>query len=342
MKINIHNVGRGSAVLIELPSTDSIKRIGIVDCFWGQSKERLLLRKLEEFNRSGNLSIEFFVITHLHADHFIGAGEIIKKFGSQIKKIYDPGLDTRGVILAEFPTNEAVDTQARKDLRAIQEFKTRFPEKANALSAPDVTIYSDKKNSITVRSVAPNGAMLDELGKVLQTHIQKLKKAVINGELPKNISRASLKNYNLNRTSSAIQICCRKKKIILGGDVLRRSWELILKGGVRLEADAFLLSHHGSSDAFPHRHWKTICRSNGHAIISGYGKGQPASSVLGFLRRSGQIIWITNVPKTSRDKDNLHSYVASIHYGAKNKTLSRQGDVICKISDELQISGPRL
>lgn len=344
MKITIHNVGRGAAVLLELPGKVGEHRsVGVVDCYWGPTGASPLMSKLEELDRAQGISIEFLVLTHMHADHFIGVGQLLDRFAPKIKKFFDPGLNARAVVLAEFPKQLEVDNRARQDINAIEKFKQAFPERVHTLSCPEVTIYRDEVNEIEVRSIAPNGAMLANLERILSSYFRRVRAVRARGnDLDADFARKCLKNYNLNKTSSAVQILYRGKSIILGGDVLKSSWEMVLKSGLVLEADAFLLSHHGSSDAFPAKQWKSIFRANGHTLVSGYGNGQPAGKVVKFLKESGETVWITNRPDARRRKDDLLDYVSEFHYAVPTQTVMEFGDLVLEIDNPLRISGPRL
>jgi hypothetical protein len=344
MKITIHNVGRGAAVLVELPQRRiGARSVGIVDCYWGYQKENPLLDQLRRLRGEGDLSIEFVVITHMHGDHFVGVSDILDEFGSVIKRFYDPGLDPRQVILAEFYRDEEPDTQAMRDLRAIDKFKKLHPERVIALSAPEFPIYEEKAIGLTVKSVAPNGAMLSRMNKYLGEFYREMVKAQRSRDNDAaRRARQKLRNYDLNRTSSAIMLSYRGKRVLLGGDVLRRAWELVLDGGTALASDAFLLSHHGSSDALPKKRWSSMLGKASHTIVSGFGHGQPSAGVLAFLKRSGANLWTTNIPNGLHHIDRSHDYVRQVHLGVRTAPQLKQGDVVCTVADDLEITGPRL
>lgn len=344
MKITIHNVGRGAAVLVELPQRQTGARsVGVVDCYWGRQKENPLLDQLRRLQSEGDLSIEFLVITHMHGDHFVGIGDILNEFGPVIKRFYDPGLDPRQVMLAEFYREEEQDTQAIRDLGAIDKFKQLHPERVIALSSPEVPIYEKKAIGLTVKSVAPNGAMLSLMNKYLGEFFREMIKAQRLGDNDAaRRARQKLNNYDLNRTSSAILLSYRGKRVLLGGDVLRRAWELVLDGGTALASDAFLLSHHGSSDALPTKRWPAMLGKASQTIVSGFGHGQPSASVLAFLKSSGANLWTTNLPDGQENIDHSHDYVRQVHLGVRPEPQLSQGDVVCTVASDLKISGPRL
>ncbi len=342
MKISIHNVGRGSAVLVELPSSDDgPKRIGIVDCFCGPGGRGPLMSELRSLEQTCELSIEFLVLTHMHADHFIGVDEILKRYGPKIKRFFDPGLDLEAVILAEFSMKDDFSNRARAEIKSIKRFKTRYAERVFALCSPDVQIYADKAHDILVRSIAPNGGMLAHLERVMVKHFEAVRNEKKLGNSEFKFARTSIRNYNLNKTSSALQISTRGKQIVLGGDVLSSAWDLIFKSGVEIEADAFLLSHHGSSDAFPKKQWRSIIKENGHAIVSGCGKGQPAQEVLKFLQERGERIWTTNIPKRSFPQGSPR-YIKKHHYAGDPVRDVEAGGIVFTVADGIEIRGPRL
>lgn len=332
-------MGRGSAVLIELPSTPELPApVGIVDCFCGPNKEAPLLKKLDTLDRSsqGRLSIEFLVLTHLHADHFFGVSEVIKRFRRKIKKYYDPGIDPREVMAADHRTLEEYDTRCGQELIDINDFKEKNAKRIYSLTGPGMPIYSDEANQIRVVSVAPQGSMLNSVRKSLRRYIYRLRDTRADENLP-----APDESYDLNRTSSAIEIGFSDIRVVLGGDVLTPTWNTVLPDGVGIGADVVLLSHHGATNAFPRKQWNKLQKVDGHSIVSGKGTKQPALGVLRYLRSSGIKVWATNVPAANKS-DSSHAYVLFAHYGVDTRLPIKQGDVICDMSDELKITGPRI
>lgn len=339
MRITVFNVGRGASVLVELPPTPSNPSpVGIIDCFAGPNDEAPLMRRLEtiDLESDGKLSIEFFVLTHLHADHFFGIGDLISKYERRIRKILDPGIDPRKVMAADFNTKATHDKRAQRELKQLARFKQRYRYLVQPLTAPGLEIYRDDANNVTVRSLAPEGTMLSGIERVLETQISEMKSALREDKEMPNIGRS----YDLNRTSSAIELNYQGYKVVLGGDVLNATWNIVMNNHVRLDSDVFLLGHHGASNAFPQKLWDTLKTPNGHTIISGRGRGQPAPSVINFLRKHNNgRVWITNLPETYPDR--LFSYVASVHYGVKT-AKPRAGKVVCSLGGELAVEGPRL
>jgi len=344
IKFTVFDVGRGSSVLVELPDKgDGVQRLGVIDCYSGQSAEGPLLTRLNEIEKAsnGNFSIEFFILTHLHTDHFLGIGDILRRHGSRIRCFYDPGIDPRDLFVT-VPTDEAMDKRARRELRAISDFKNRHPSSIHAISSPDLCIYCDDLNGVDIRSVAPEGMMLDGVKKVLQQYILKLKRALEMGESLTHISQIAARGYDLNKTSSAIAVTYSGMTFLLGGDVLNQTWKIIADGGNLRKADVVLLSHHGADNAFPEKLWASIQNANGRTIISGRGRGQPAPSVLNYLRRRGASVWTTNIVKSRSGFDTVHSYIVAFHYGADAYSNVTRGNVICSMSSEVEITGPRL
>jgi len=340
MIITVFNVGRGSSVLIQFPHTPSSPvHVGIVDCFSGMGMGNPLLEKLDELSHGsgGSLRIEFLVLTHLHADHFLGVSEIISRYGERIMRFFDPGIDPREVMAADYKGKEIFDTQARKDLKSILKFKEQYPTRITALTAPGITIYKDKAKDIKLQSVAPEGSMMTGVEKVLRDYIRKLKKAVARGEPLPRLSNA----YDLNRTSSAIEICHDGKRVILGGDVLNRSWKNLVEMN-NLKSDAFLLSHHGAANAFPLKQWDKIHKNQMHVVISGRGYHQPSPSVLKHLRDRRAVVWVTNVPEHSHVVNDSHAYVAKVHYKASISATHKQGNIVCSVASLIKVAGQRI
>lgn len=342
MEIKIFNVGRGSAVLVELPTTTKDVRVGVVDCFAGINNEQPLLRRLEELDRqsAGNLIIEFFVLTHMHADHFLGAAEILRRFKKRVKRFFDPGIDPRKVMVADFNTRTIYDTRAQRELTYIARFRDQYKHKVIPLTSRGISIYSDSENAVAVKSVAPEGSMLSKVERVLESFVSDLRNTSLSDEIPPVKSA-----YDLNKTSSAVEISCRGKRIILGGDVLTSSWDTLFREveGSEAPCDVFLLSHHGASNAFPQKIWPMIHRENGYIAVSGKGRGQPAASVLSFLlKNSTGGIWMTNIPDSHRPITTLHEYVIGVHYGSKVSSSTMAGDVSCVVDGDVNLLGPRI
>lgn len=344
MKVTIFNVGHGVSVLIEFPPTSkSRKPIGIVDCFWGKRDENQLFNKLEELEQeySKELDIKFFIITHFHGDHFIGVGDILRKFGSKIQKFCDPGLSPKEIFVAEFPLRDSeVHSQARRDIREIQNFKDRYPNKVFPLVTPDVSIYEDEENKLFVKTVAPNGGMLEDVKKKLTNIYQKAKKAKDSGDSVETAIKKASQSYDLNKTSSAIQISYKGKSIIFGGDVLKSSWNAIIDTGIIINPNVFLLSHHGALNAFPENYWEMIRKGDINTIISANGKSHPDPKVLSFLLSNNESVWLTNLPEKS--KDELYDWTLAFHYNVKKSSWIKQGNIECSIDDNIEIVGPCL
>lgn len=340
MKITIFNVGRGSAVLIELPPTkERPAPVGIVDCFSGVTQEEPLLKRFAVIDReaAGQASIEFFVLTHFHGDHFLGAERFLKQYGSKIIKYFDPGIDPRLVMSADFRTSRPYDKRHQSDLLELTKFKEKNPSRVYSLTSPGMAIYSDAVNDVTISSIAPDGLMLNGVRQTLQRYLAKARAALKKEESIPDPDRS----YDLNRTSSALDVRCKDTRLILGGDVLTRTWNIVL-ANMQIESDIILLSHHGAANAFPKKIWDRLHKRYGHSIVSGKGNGQPDRNVLKHLREHAQSLWATNVPHGSGSDPTL-TYVHMVHLGGeRNAPVSNQGNVICEVSSELKISGPRI
>ena len=342
MKITIFDVGYGSSVLVELPSKNNSK-IGIIDCYIGKKKDHPLLRKLKEIeaDTEKSLSIEFLIITHHHTDHFLGIKNLINEFGDRIKKIYDPGINPKQLMVIEYPYDKSFHTNSRQELAALMKYQTHNSSKYSALASPNTVIYEDTINNLEIRSIAPEGFMLKKSLETIQKFFTK-----IQIEYKKSIDFSkSLKtppsDYDLNKTSSAIKINYKDKTIILGGDVLNETWENVRQQDFFDKADVFLLSHHGAKNAFPIKCWHSIFKEKANIFVSCNGKSHPASNVIDFLRKKSTPFWTTNVVPERLKKDWLRHFVETFHYNSASISNPEQGNIECTISDLIKIEGPR-
>jgi hypothetical protein len=335
MKLEIFNVGRGNAALVTLEESQDAVRVGIIDCFQGRHSPLLsALRKVPK----RRLSIEFLVITHYHADHFVGVAELLREFGSAIRLIADPGLDLGDVQVAEFGTSTRNDGRARRELRALTAFKRKHPAKVRSVAGPGQMIFD--AGGLTVRSVAPDGLMLTRVTRQLRRHVTTVAKRYAEGTMTDDVSATG--GYDLNQTSSAVLLEMGGYRFLFGGDVLTPTWNVVAEAG-QYHSDVFVMSHHGADNAFAAKTIAKLARPGMRMIVSGAGRGQPAPSVVRELRSSAWCggVWATNVPRDASLLDG-DDWLLRFHYGAAGGAPLLAGDVLCLVETDIVIDGPRI
>ena len=286
-------------------------------------------------NRLGsNIAVEFLVLTHMHSDHFMGVGHMLDRFEKRITVLGDCGVDIPYIVAREFPSDAPFDSSARSDLMKLHDFKRRNKSKIKALSGPNVMIYEDTSNDVRVRTIAPPASMLSDITRHLRTLFQRLRSREA---MPIN---SDTHQYDLNRTSSAIEIMHEGCRIVVGGDVLQPAWNAIHGQFPELRSDVFVLSHHGAGNGFPSRHWsKWISKPITHAIVSGEGYNQPSDRVVHAVKASGGKVWTTTLPGAAQRVTSLSDYALRFHHQWPSAT-TRRSDVQCTwTGSEIQING---
>lgn len=329
--LTVYDVGRGLSVLVVLPPRHpGYVSIGIVDCFAASGKREPMLGDIERrFGR--RVSIEFLVLSHMHSDHFLGVGTLLDRFGSRIRVIADSGVDIPHIIAREYPSDAIYDATARGDLLKLHAFKKRHRAKVRALTGPVIELYADRKNDVVVRSVAPPSYMLDSVSAHLRSVVQRLRRS----SQPETGSVRP--QFDLNRTSSAVEIVHQGRRIVVGGDVLQSAWTSVRAQVADLRSDVFVLSHHGASNGFP-RHWAKWISKSTQAIVSGEGYNQPSPHVVKSIKSSGGRVWATTLPGTTPRVRTLADYALAFHHGWP-EAGPRRGDVRCVVNGSVSLTG---
>jgi beta-lactamase superfamily II metal-dependent hydrolase len=332
IEARVFYVGRGSSVVIRL-GEPGCGKYGIVDCFCGDARRHPLLEFLK---RELVTSIEFLVLTHPHDDHFLGAGEIIRRYGDGLKKFFDWGIDPHQVMVSFYNSNAYRDSLAQKDLLAIRKFcrSRRAEGRVSCLTSPGIRIYEDRHREIVVETVAPSGDTFKKVQDSLSRYFQKCRQLIQHSG---GITLSSLPKPNsamdLNRLSSAVKIDVAGRSLVLGGDVLGGAWKKLLINGTNLDAHAVLLSHHGSHTGFPTKSWAAgFGRRNGIALVSGEGLHQPSPSVVKEVKAAGCQIYSTSVSGRSR-RSHLADYVSKFHHG-RGYLMDSKRDIIIRVERE--------
>ncbi len=335
LQITVFNVGKGSSVLVNLGDHGDKIRVGIIDCYAGPGHSHPLLRALRALRRKKSVEIAFFVVTHLHADHFVGVSDLLDEFGGAVVRFADPGLDLRAVLVAEFGSDGHRDRTKRQETWRMIDYKDHATDVCS-LVAPGVEIYRDANTVVT--TVAPPGDLLHRMSRFLQRHFQRMSAEVKRGVNVKETS-SHAPSYDLNKTSSAIEIAYDGHRIIFGGDVLASVWQRMIERGTLRPADVVVMSHHGATNGFPSAFAKMLSHG-AKLLISGDGEKHPSKAVLSGVAAIDMCggVWATNIPSHAR----VEPFVLQQHFGGTSAG-STSGDITCVVDKSgIQVSGPRI
>lgn len=330
LTLSCFEVGSGSANLIIFPPAQTGEiRVGIFDCYTGPRECRApLLRALKDLRQKHGdaLRIVFLAISHYHYDHFLGIGEILDAFGEAVELFADPGIDIEKIVVAEYGDAHETSKRARRDLFAIERFVSAHRERLQPVVGPGVVLFEDRDLDILVRSVAPAGEMLRRVQRILSKHLRSLRERGSAALSVQDLRPPPSRFYDLNISSSALEIRFRESTIVLGGDVLSGTWRLLLKRAP-LRPDSFVLSHHGSHTGFSGRDWSArVHRKGQSAIAAGKGAHQPSESVLRHLGEARTRTWATNVPE-GWNSSSVLDFVQEVHYGIRPAGQPVKSDV---------------
>ena len=308
------------------------KRYGIIDCFCGRPPVHPLAEYLDTNPVD---TIEFVVLTHPHDDHFLGIQRILTSHGQKIKHFYDCGVDPRHVAVKSCLADSDDNRRAFKELEAIREFRRKRSMKGRvfSISNPDVVIFRDATLDVEISSVAPPGDSAGRVEQALTQYysrlIRALKKSGSNEQYERPVPASTM---DLNLLSSAFLVRVGGSRMLIGGDVLRSSWNTLLGSGMRIDSEVVLLSHHGSYTGFPKKWWGNgFGASKALALVSGEGRHQPSPSVVQHLSLHGaQIISTSMLIDPCPGVDRIGTYVSRFHHKNQRRQLAKQ-DIVLSI-----------
>lgn len=273
------DVGQGDATLLIMPDSKCM----LIDNKGGGNVDvRELLKEILP-QKKGKPYLDYFVLTHAHADHVGSANELFDDF--EINEVWYTGFEFKG------KEKKELCEQYKKFLEIIEERKKDYDDKELVLETTTPIIMSVGEVSFEVLS-PPSREIWDELkeGKELKAYIQKLNEYVEKSQ-EKNISDL------IHVGSVVMRITYKGSSVLITGDSELLSWKYWIIPNFSGYCSSKLLhaSHHGSKGFFIS---DVDCEKD-----EPFDENTPGCYTDGLLKISPSIVVITNSTKPG-EKDH--------------------------------------
>lgn len=295
LRIHVLNVSHGDAIVVEHECTDAAgetrSEFGVIDCnaSVGNNPTLDLLRS------KGAQSLRFAILTHPHADHYAGLGEICDAFDGRIEGFFSFPVDRSQNRVMQLARRYADvgKSASRTSARTAREI-VRF-----LLAADKSNYWESPVTSLPSQLNVPGfpGVAFDVL----------LPTANVKGSLLPSLmnGRVSTQATDLNDLSLALLITYAGRQVMLGADGTVVGWLAQApkwpKSRITVRPDVVKMPHHGSAkDCAPEvldvLFAERADAGNRYAIISANGsEHHPNASVLRDLSRRGIRPYCTNL-----------------------------------------------
>jgi beta-lactamase superfamily II metal-dependent hydrolase len=304
--------GKGESIVLQLPTGEW----GVVDCYTSELQDPDANPTVQLLQAEGVRELAFVCLTHPHDDHFRGLNHLLDPSRFHVREFWRFCLaknDFQAVV--ERQRAEAV---LDEDQRAIEgndnllqtlllvgKLTTRKPQPLVPRQAPrDLPLYPDRgapdRPPCTIRAVAPSNLCEFEYGQ-----------AVLNG-----MTGTGPMPTRHNAISLALLIEYGKSRVLLGGDVERRTWDRVFTeyGSSQVErlflrTVAIKVSHHGSVTGHHQDLWAHMTNRGKHqpvAVITPFRQHRlPRDNGLELIRAHTKKVFLTC---SRRPADGIQAY----------------------------------
>jgi len=211
LRLHIFGPGYGESVAIELPSG----KWGVVDCCVSNRNPGVL----GFLKKRGVQKLEFFCLTHPHADHFTGAELLLDEYDGRIARVWKyGGFSTKDILarlhmlsMATHERNkdpEAIRTADKfcKVMRAFVKLRKALPPDCYRHAVAPLDLFAD--GEVSIEAVRPCAAMTEELQELV------MNKRVSDGCLV----FLDEEGHDLNNLSVVLELKYGKTSVLLMGD----------------------------------------------------------------------------------------------------------------------------
>ncbi|HZX13773.1 MAG TPA: MBL fold metallo-hydrolase [Thermodesulfobacteriota bacterium] len=287
IEITVFGPGYGESIVVYIPGLGW----GVIDSCRYEFKNTTYILPLEYLKAYNVTSLCFVILTHPHADHYRGMGEILRHFDSSIKRI----CRYSGKGIREFKTYltelESQKGDRQGDIRELMKlFKLmgylqnekgvklrRLSELTEIIPAKNVSLKNHSKVRVRLISLSPSSASEEEYERLLD---QTTVKAIVEGDLARLLD---LNDRRHNLIASALLLEIGTIQIVLGSDLERGDSNQTGWKGVcsnvdcpNLSAHMVKVPHHGSHAAHYDQAWNAHSSSGRLvSVVSPYNKSSP-------------------------------------------------------------------
>jgi beta-lactamase superfamily II metal-dependent hydrolase len=368
LEVNFIDVGQGDGCFIVLPDkNDPLKdKFVLVDAGIGQNMAHFLNWRFNFKGNTYNLPIEYLIITHADADHFLGFKEIINNKRCLIEKIYHNGIVPRA---GKDKFGKTTSFNGKKYLQEVVDDRSKLEA---LIKVPENLVKNDflnmMKDALASYKKKDFIEMLEYGMKIPGYSSGEITFEVLG---PITVNRASTKllptfggdGPTKNGNSIVLKLTYKNLKILLPGDVNKKSQEYLTefylqKAGIKrsktdrgyikhlnvlkgiFESDVTKSNHHGSSD-FLFEFFQFI---NPIATVISSGDNEtfthPRPDTLGVIGKTSRgeypLIFSTELARSSNDNmynDSIKNGILKLEEELKDeKDLKKHQNINKKIT----------
>ena len=311
LRLLVFDVGHGESLLLEFPGASEF---AIIDCCKKDSQihpgvlDYLLMKNKTHF---GGIKVLFAALTHPDWDHFRGYAEVLRRLRSEeisVEWFWIPKITERWALaLADHVIGSKGRPEAHREAAELLDLIDTtwdIPRRDLQCLPPEERWRLRENPKIEIEFLAPHNRMWEK---------EQLRVIFDDELLRRGIGREYGGGTGHNRISAGFQLHYGRLRLLLTGDMMNNSWELLLQEK-RHDISTIILKvpHHGSIhsnflNTQLNRALSNVVKTSEAemlAVISGgYRAGLPHERTLRSLSEDGYTVFITGAPVqlTARD-----------------------------------------
>lgn len=308
--VHVFNSGIGESIVLELPGN----KWGVVDCYTHSLTDHSANSALQFLRERNVARLEFVALTHPHADHFRGIGQLLECF--EVVEFWRFGAFTPAQLaerLAEHMLSEATCLKPGEIENAdcftsllgqVEHLHRAKRIKQLRFLVGEQSLYPlprEQAGILEIRSFAPTGNM-----------VNKYQNRIVSCFDGDHFARHRAKNPRHNQVSAALHLRYGETVVLLCGDVEKAGWKDALQnfGPQALDSDVVKVSHHGSSTGYIKSLWASFSRTGKPvAVVTPYElHNLPHSDALRHIMEHSESLYSTSLasmPRTRASYDLL-------------------------------------
>lgn len=304
LEIHVFGAGKGESILVRLPEGQR----GLVDHYASRPDDPTSSPARSYLDSRGVRELEFVCLTHPHDDHYRGMGKILEHFSPRhlwLFPVLDPKTAKRLVEHLGLVEQDSCDPQGAADeLAQILNWCNLRKSKSgpNGCRLKFVSLGRDlypspeRKNAVVrIRGMAPPDALVSSYRNDLL--------ACFRGD---GTLRDKLPHRRHNVISAALAIDWDRTRVLLGGDVEREGWTLILEECPEriCSCSAVKVSYHGSKNGYCEALWPRMGDSmNTIAILTPFHDHElPHAGAIDHINRHVSSLYATAPPQRTGEQ----------------------------------------
>jgi len=289
-KLDLYLFGstKGESVVLRFPG----EKWAVIDCYATSLKNPKTNATHALLKSKSVTHLEFVCLTHPHDDHFRGLSQVLRDFDVDrfwgFGGLTPPDFDLlKRFFDADARTSKSPDTKEKaKELSQIFEIlKSKGIDHRVVTPTRQIYPYSiDESSNVKIWGLAPS-----------DRHVTQYRTCLLKSMLNKGREfRSALPEADHNLVSSAFLLEFGRTRLLLGGDVEKEGWQVVLdeRPSQNLSASLVKVPHHGSNNGYCRGLWDSLAAAGKPiAVLTPYvSQGLPKSDALDhILAKSSEI-----------------------------------------------------